>query len=87
MRQTTEFRLTGLSIENRCTISVDDTDRDWFHAQTDLTTDRFKALFQYFKYGPDDVWRKTNIAVVEHDGLFESGIPKNPVVIEIKIDV
>lgn len=82
----TEFRLIGLSIGNRCTLAVDETDRDWFHAFTNFAPDRFQALFDYFKKGPDDAWKGRNLAVIEHDGLFESGIPKNPIVIEVKLD-
>jgi hypothetical protein len=85
-KQTTEFKLIGLSAGNRCTIQVDfDSDKDWFHSHTNFTKDRFKALFDYFKKGPDDAWKGKNIAVVEHDGLSESGIPKNPTVIEVKL--
>lgn len=79
--------MIGLSAGDRCTLSVDETDKDWFHAGTTLPQDRFQALFDYFKKGPDDGWKGRNIAVVEHGGLFESGIPKNPVVIEVKLDV
>jgi hypothetical protein len=79
----TEFPLIGLSAGNRCTLSPDETDRDWFHAPTNLAKDRFQALFDYFKEGPDDVWKSKPRAIVQHDGLFESGIPKNPVVIEV----
>ena len=82
-----EFRLIGLCKGNRCTIAVDETDRDWFHAPTNLAKDRFEALFKYFKDGPDNAWKGKNIVVVEHDGLFESGIPKNPIVIEVKLDI
>lgn len=32
---------------------------------------------------PDDVWKSKPRAIVAHDGLFEDGIPKNPVVIEV----
>lgn len=85
-RKADNFKLIGLSIGNRCTLSSDETDRDWFHAYTNLAPDRFAALFKFFKDGPDNVWKGNHRAIVEHDGLFESGIPKNPVVIEIIID-
>lgn len=83
----TEFRMIGLTAGNRCTLRPDETDRDWFHAFTNFAPDRFQALFDYFKQGPDDVWKSRHVAVVQHEGLFDSGIPKNPVVIEVKLDV
>lgn len=87
MKETTsEFRLIGLSAGNRCTLGVGETDRYWFHASTNLTPDRFQALFDYFKKGPDDIWKSWHIAVISHDGLYDSGIPKNPIVIEVKFD-
>ncbi len=82
----TEFKLTGLSAGNRCTISVDGTDRDWFHAPTNLPQDRFDALFNYFKKGDSNVWRDGAQVIVEHDGFGESGKPINPVVIDVKLN-
>ncbi len=83
----TEFKLIGLSTDNRCTISVDGTYENWFHAKTNLAEDRFKALFEYFKNGPECVWKSRNVAVVQHNGLSESGTLINPLVIEVKLDV
>jgi hypothetical protein len=85
MKQKNKFPLVGLSAGNRCTLRPDETDKDWFHAPTNLTPDRFQALFDYFKKGPDDIWKDKPYAMVEHDGLFESGIPKNPVVTEVML--
>jgi hypothetical protein len=80
---TTQFKLTGLSAGNRCTLQVGKTDKDWFHAYTNFSRDRFEALFKYFKDGPDDAWKGDNRAIVEHEGFNDSGAPINPVVIEV----
>ena len=80
----TNFKLTGLSAGNRCTLSPDETDKDWFHAPTNFTPDRFDALFKFFKTGGK--WDGNHRAIVEHDGFLEDGIPSNPIVTEIIID-
>lgn len=78
----TNFKLIGLSAGNRCTVSVDGTDRDWFHTKTNLTQDRFDALFNYFKNGDDNIWKTNPRVIIEHDGFYEGGIPINPIAID-----
>ena len=82
----TPFKIIGLSAGNRCTLSVDGTDKDWFHAPTNLPQDRFDALFKLFKDGPDDIWKSNHRALIEHKGFYDSGKPINPIVVELIID-
>lgn len=84
MRQTKEFILTGLSRGNRCTIQTDHTDKNWFHASTILSPDRFEALFQYFKQG-ENAWERKPSVTVECDGFYDDGEPINPLVIDFKL--
>lgn len=82
MKEKTNFKLIGLSSGNRCTLEYGN--QDWFHAPTTLSPDRFKALFDYFKqFKYSTAWTGKEIAVVEHDGFYPSGKPKNAVVVEV----
>lgn len=74
------YRLVGLSAPKSATLHFLDTDKTTFWAPVDMTDDRYKALFAYIK----NDWKKTKrVAVVEHDGVYEDGTPKNPVMIEM----
>jgi len=68
-----EYRLAGLSKPRSFTLHFLDTDRDTFWAKSEMSYERFNAL-----------WDKAKIAIVECDGFYEDKTPKNPMVIEVK---
>jgi len=76
----TEYRLVGLSKPRSFTLNFLDTDRDTFWAKSDMSYERFNALWNYCK----DNWDVAKIAIVECDGFYEDKTPKNPMVIEVK---
>ena len=78
-----EFLLRGLSAPKSFTCQTMDAKQDIFWAKTNMTDERYKALFNWAK-NTDDFWKSKWIAVIEHDGLYEDGTPKNPIVLSIK---
>ena len=54
-----------------------------FWAKTNMADERYKALFNWAK-SKDDFWKGKWIAEIEHDGLYEDGTPKNPVVLAVR---
>lgn len=78
----TEYTLRGLSKPRSATLyKNDDINGETFKLPVNMDADRFDALFKYCFNN----WDEKKIAVVEHDGFMQSGIPKNGRVIEIKI--
>jgi hypothetical protein len=81
---TSNFHLVGLSKPKSATLHLLGTDRTTFWASIDMTKDRFDALFNWAKTD-DNFWKEDKIAVVEHDGFYEDGTPKKPVMKEILV--
>lgn len=77
----TEFKLVGLSKPKSFTLELSGSE-DTFNATSEIPQDRFDALFNYCKNN----WGDKKIAEVQHDGFHNSGIPINPVVINIRED-
>jgi hypothetical protein len=78
-----DFLLKGLSAPKSFTCRTMDGKETIFWATTTMSDERYKALFKWAK-GTDDFWKSKWIAEVEHDGLFEDGTPRNPVVIAVR---
>ncbi len=79
----TEFQLNGLSLPNSFTCSNIGKE-DIFWAKSNWPKDRFAALFKIAKDSEGPFFRERWRAEIEHDGLFEDGTPKNPVVISVR---
>lgn len=75
---TLEYKIRGLSKPNRFTFQTNKQDIFW--STSNLTQDRFNALFKYCKNN----WYEEKIAVIECDYIAKDGIPINSKVIEIK---
>lgn len=73
-----EYKIKGLSKPNRFTFETEKQDIFW--ATSNLTQDRFDALFKYCKHN----WDEVKIAVIKCDFIAEDGVPINSKVIEIK---
>lgn len=54
-----------------------------FWATSGIPQDRFNALFDYFKKGPDDVWKDQKFAVLEYEKADEDGTPIDARMIEV----
>ncbi len=74
-----EFKLKGLSKPKSFTCEPLENE-NIFWATSGITQERFNALWDYCKGN----WSDEKIAVIEHDGLYKDGTPKNPIIIEIK---
>jgi len=75
-----EFKLTGLGRSGSFTCEPL-TNENIFWPKSGLSKDRFGALWNYVKGGS---WTGKEIAVIQHDGVNQEGIPINGVVIEVK---
>lgn len=75
--ETTNFRLVGLSKPKKATLRTDNEMIFW--AEVKMTRERFSALFDYCKGN----WSEKKVAVIEHDGFYKDGTPRNPTMIEI----
>lgn len=73
-----EYKIKGLSKPNMFTFETEKQDIFW--STSNLTQDRFNALFNYCKHN----WDEDKIAVIKCDSLSEDGIPINSKIIEIK---
>lgn len=74
-----DFKLTGLSKPQSFTCEPLDNE-NIFWAKNGLGEGRFNALFNYC----NGDWPTKRIAEIEHDGFYEDGTPKNPVVVGIR---
>ena len=73
---TSDFKLTGLSKPESFTCEPL-TNQNIFWARNGLGVEKFIELWNYCK----GHWSQRKIVEVEHDGYYEDGTPKNPVVI------
>jgi len=85
------FNLIGLNKRtNGAYATVECGKEDWFHAdfsEKSVPADRQQALFDMFKNCDDNLWsNKKHQVVVTHDGYSTGGVPKNPLIVEIKLD-
>lgn len=74
-----EFKLKGLCKPQTFTCEPLDNE-NIFWVKNTLGQTVFDELWNYC----DGNWDIKKIVVIEHDGLYPDGIPKNPVVVEIK---
>lgn len=81
MNMVSKFQLKGLSAPKSFTCSNIGKE-DTFWAKTNMSDERYKALFKWAK-NTDDFWQSKWIVDVEHDGLYEDGTPINPIVISL----
>ena len=79
-KQQSDFRLVGLARNGEFTMELIDTDRESFHAMSNMSKETFFKLFNYCEQN----WEDRKIATVEHEGLNPSGTPINPLVIEVR---
>lgn len=74
-----DFKLTGLSRPQSFTCEPLKNE-NIFWAKNGLGLEKFNELWNYCKGN----WTDRKIAEIEHDGYFEDGTPKNPVVVGIR---
>lgn len=75
----TEYALTGLSRNKSVTCVAPN--EEFFWPKVIMSQDRFNAFWDYFSNRKDEKF----VAVIDHAGSHFDGMPKNPVLIEIKI--
>jgi len=74
-----DFKLVGLSKKKSMTCEPLNNE-NIFWPQVGLIQDRFDALWDYFITSkPMEM-----IAEIEHEGLYEDGTPKNPLVVSVR---
>jgi len=81
-----DFLLKGLSAPKSFTCYTMNGKESIFWAKTNMTDERYKALFNWAK-NTDDFWKGKWIAEIEHDGFYEDETPKNPIVLAVREDV
>ncbi len=71
----TKFKLVGLQKPNKfnCEFKKEQT----FWAKSDMSQDRFNALFDYAKWN----WKDKKMVEVKHEGFEPDGRPINPLVL------
>lgn len=79
----TEFLLKGLSAPRSFTCRTMDSKESIFWVKSNMTFERYQALFKWAK-SDDDFWKSKWVVEIEHDGFYEDGTPKNPVALEVK---
>lgn len=80
-KQKTDFKLIGLSKPNSVSCKPLHNE-NYFSAPTNLSQDRFDALFNYSKgHWKDDEM----IAEIEHNGLNKDETPINPTLVAVRI--
>lgn len=87
-----EFKLIGLNRKTKSGIygTVECGNEDWFHADIDetvLPVNEQYELFDKFKNGPDGIWKRSHNVVVEYDHMSSGGVPVNPIIKELKLDL
>jgi len=75
---TRNFRIRGLSKPHSVTLEHNN---NAFWAESNLTQDRFDALFQYSKHD----WDEPKFGVVEYVKQTDDGTPIDGLVIEVKL--
>lgn len=76
MSQISEFKLSGLG--RKKSITCETRKEDFFWPKVGLSQDRFDAFWKYY-----DV-KDEYVAVIEHNGFSEDGVPLIATVIEIR---
>lgn len=84
-KRKSDFLLKGLSAPKSFTCYTMDGKETIFWAKTNMTDERYKALFNWAK-NSDDFWKGKWIAEIEHEGLYEDGTPRNPIVLSVRED-
>lgn len=79
---TSKFNLIGLSRPKSITCSVIGGSEEIFWPKVEMSQDRFNALWEFYS-GRTSGDKFT--AIVQHDGLYEDGVPKNPVLKQIEV--
>lgn len=80
MRQKSYFKLSGLSKPRSFTCEPLHND-EIFWPKSNLTQEQFDNLWNYCS----GEWSEKKYAIIEHDGLYDCGIPINPLVIGITL--
>lgn len=86
------FKLKGLNRKTKTGIyaTVECGKEDWFHSDFDeafISTERQYALFDMFKNGDDNIWKGNHSVMVEYDKLSGSGVPINPIIKKLNLDI
>lgn len=79
---TGKFIMSGLSKPASVTCRHNN---DIFWATSGIPQDRFNALFDYFKNGPDDAWKGEKYAILEYDKVSSDGFPIDAKMTEVEI--
>lgn len=68
-----KFKFCGLSKNKSITCSVIGGSEEIFHPKVEMSKERFDALWKYC----EGEWSEEKFALIQHDGLYEDGTPKN----------
>lgn len=78
-----KFTMSGLNKNETVTCLFNN---DIFWAKSGIPKDRFDALFDYFKKGPDDAWSDSRkYAILKYEKVAEDGTPIDAEMIEVII--
>lgn len=80
----TDFKLTGLNrtADNDIVATCEPLNKEEiFHAPVKMSDELKQSLWDFC----EGDWVNKKIAVIEHEGFYESGLPINPVLITIKL--
>ena len=91
-KQTGTFKLKGLNRKAKTGIyaTVDLPKEDWFHSDFDesvISIDRQYALFDMFKNSEENLWKLNHTVEVEYDKMSSGGVPVNPIIKKINLDL
>lgn len=84
IKHRSKHKLAGLSAGYRFTCYILGTE-EIFWAESGIPEDRYKALFNWVK--SDDYFSfKHWFVMIEHEGVYEDGTPRKPVVVEVILE-
>lgn len=81
-----DFILKGLSASKSFTCYTMDGKESIFWVKSNITEDTYDRLFNIAK-NSHDFWKLNWIAEIKHEGLYDDGTPKNPILVSIRIAI
>lgn len=84
IKNRSKHKLAGLSAGKRFTCFILGTE-EIFWAESGIPEDRYMALFNWAK-SDGDFSLKYWFVMIEHEGVYEDGTPRKPVVVEVILE-
>jgi hypothetical protein len=84
IKNRSKHKLAGLSAGKRFTCWLLGTE-EIFWAESGIPEDRYKALFNWMK-SDEDFSFKYWFVMIEHEGIYKDGYPRNPTVVEVILE-